>query len=89
MLLTVVITIITVKEPPSTACKKEPRCLLRYYSTFKTDIRHNHGFIWFLASRLLILHGLHHDIPAVRALLFYRTSSGWRTPGRHLHIFPS
>ncbi len=53
-LITIVITVITVKEPPIVSVQKRTPLLATLISTFKTDIRRNHGFIWFLASRLLI-----------------------------------
>jgi len=47
-------TIITVKEQPSTGGSRLP-LLPTLYKSFKINIRENSNFIWFLASRLLII----------------------------------
>jgi len=54
LLGTMLATILTVKERPGTSGPKLP-LLPTLYRSFKIDIKANRDFIWFLASRLLIL----------------------------------
>jgi Na+/melibiose symporter-like transporter len=53
LLVAMVATVLTVKERPGIAAPRLP-ILPTIYQTFKIDLKANHNFIWFLASRLLV-----------------------------------
>jgi Na+/melibiose symporter-like transporter len=53
LVATMVATLLSVKEHPGRGAPRLP-LLAAIYQPFKIDLRANHSFIWFLASRLLI-----------------------------------
>ncbi len=57
LLATMLITIITVKEKPATAMP-EGNPLSAFYRSFRIDLRKSPGFIYYLASRLLLVMAL-------------------------------
>ena len=57
LLLTMLITIITVREKAATAVSRAP-LLPTLYKSFKIDLKKRPGFIYFLASRLLFVMAL-------------------------------
>ncbi|MFC1955581.1 MFS transporter [Chloroflexota bacterium] len=57
LLITMLITIITVREKAATAVSQAP-LLPTLYKSFRIDLKKNPGFIYFLASRLLFVMAL-------------------------------
>ena len=78
LLIVMVATVVTVKEQPGIAAPRLP-ILPTIYRTFKIDLRANHDFIWFLASRLFVFMAL--ATIQQFALYFLRDVIGVADPG--------
>ncbi len=78
LLAAMIATVLTVKERPGSGGAQLP-LLSTSYKSFKIDVRSNHDFVWFLASRLLIIMAF--TTLQTFALYFLRDVAGVPNPG--------